>query len=128
MAPRRQAHRRPRFGVGWLCRVAHNIMVDRIRYKRARPAEVDETAAGHNPQVAADHSDDVINSVYVARAVAQLQPDHRAVLFLVYFHNRTCAEAAAMLGVPVGTAKSRLHYALRHIRVVLGQDRAETWG
>jgi RNA polymerase sigma-70 factor (ECF subfamily) len=107
---------------GWLCRVAHNIMVDRIRHKQARPAEVDESSARHDAQVAADHSDEVINSVYVAGAVAQLQPAHRAVLFLVYFQNRTCAEAAAMLGVPVGTVKSRLHYALRHIRTVFEQD------
>ena len=64
-------------------------------------------------------------SVYVAHAIAQLQPTHRAVLFLVYYQDRTCVEAAAVLGVPVGTVKSRLHYALRHLRDVLGQDRVE---
>ena len=103
---------------GWLCRVAHNIMVDRIRRKRARPVEVDETHAP-DAHVVADHGPDVLNSVYVLRALAQLQPAHRAVLYLVYYQDRTCTEAAVTLGVPVGTVKSRLHYALRHLRAVL---------
>ncbi len=109
----------------WLRRVAHNIMIDRIRRRQARPTEVDETAAEANASLVADHSDDVVNSLYVANAVARLQPAHRAVLLLVYYDHRTCAEAAAVLGVPVGTVKSRLHSALRQIRIVLEQDRAE---
>ena len=100
-------------------------MVDRIRRVRARPAEVDEAAAAPAMHVTADHSPDVANSVDVQRAIAQLQPAHRAVLFLVYYNDRTCAEAAAILRVPTGTVKSRLHYALRHLRAVLEQNRTE---
>jgi len=40
----------------------------------------------------------------------------RAVLQQVYFADRSCAEAAAVLGIPVGTVKSRLYHALRHLR------------
>ncbi len=109
---------------GWLRRVAYNIMVDRARHRRARPAEVEETAAEPDANAAADHSDNVVNSLYVTNAIARLQPAHRTVLLLVYYQHRTCAEAAAVLGVPVGTVKSRLHYALRQIRTVLEQDRA----
>ncbi len=110
---------------GWLCRVAHNAMVDRIRHKRARPAEVEETAATSNARVVVDHGPDVVDSVHVVRVLALLQPAHRAVLYLVYYQDRTCVEAAAVLGVPVGTVKSRLHYGLRHLRVLLAADRAE---
>ena len=60
----------------------------------------------------------------VQRAVAQLQPLHREVLRLIYFDGRTCAEAAAVLGVPAGTVRSRLHYALRHLRHILGDNRS----
>jgi len=110
---------------GWLCRVARNIMVDRIRHRRARPTEVDETAAAPRGTVTGDHSAGVVDSVYVARAMAQLGPAHRAVLQLVYYDDRTCVEAAAILGVPVGTVKSRIHYALRQLRAALEQDRAD---
>jgi RNA polymerase sigma-70 factor (ECF subfamily) len=109
---------------GWLRRVAHNIMVDRMRYRQARPAEVEEAARESHAYAVADHSDDVVNSLYVADALARLQPAHRTVLLLIYYQRRTCAEAATFLGVPVGTVKSRLHYALREIRIVLEQDRA----
>jgi RNA polymerase sigma-70 factor (ECF subfamily) len=105
----------------WLCRVAHNMTVDRIRRRRRRPVEFDET---HTPdeRAVADHCPDVLNSVYVLRALARLQPAHRTVLYLVYYQDRTCAEAAAVLGVPVGTLKSRLHYALRYLRAVLAEN------
>jgi len=111
---------------GWLCRVGRNIMIDRMRHKRVRPAEVHEAAVDTSANAAADHSDDVVNSIYVANALTRLQPSHRTVLLLVYYHRRTCTEAAAVLGVPVGTVKSRLHAALRQIRAVLEQqDQAE---
>ena len=110
---------------GWLCRVARNIMVDRIRHRRARPTEVEETVAAPRGTVTVDHSAGVVDSVYVARAMAELGPAHRAVLLLVYYDDRTCVEAAAVLGVPVGTVKSRIHYALRQLRAALERDRAD---
>ncbi len=110
---------------GWLRRVAYNIMIDRIRRERARPTEVDQTAATLNAPVTADHSPDVATSIDVARAIAQLAPDHRAILDLIYYQHRTCAEAAAVLTIPVGTAKSRLHRALRQLHDLLEHHRID---
>jgi RNA polymerase sigma-70 factor, ECF subfamily len=107
---------------GWLTSVAHNVMVDRIRHRRARPAEVNESLGGPSTMVTADHSPDVANAIYVASIVAQLPPAQRQVLHLMYFQDRTCAEAAAILGVPVGTVKSRVHYALRQLRTTLAEE------
>jgi RNA polymerase sigma-70 factor, ECF subfamily len=107
---------------GWLTTVARNITVDRIRYKRVRLTEVNESFAPPNLMVTADHSPDVINSIYVAKIVAQLPPAQREVLDMIYRHDRTCAEAAVILGIPVGTVKSRLHYALGHLRTILAAD------
>jgi RNA polymerase sigma-70 factor (ECF subfamily) len=106
----------------WLSKVARNIMVDHIRRKGARPKEVEHAVADHHG-AAGDHADDVVNSVDVAAAVARLSPAHRAVLRELYFSDRTCAEAARVLGVPVGTVKSRLFYALRQLRQALEQER-----
>jgi RNA polymerase sigma-70 factor, ECF subfamily len=63
-------------------------------------------------------------SVCVAGAIARLQPAHRAVLQQIYANDRSCAEAANALGVPVGTVKSRLYDGLRHLRAALEQERA----
>jgi ATP-dependent Lon protease len=54
-----------------------------------------------------------------AEALNQLSPSHREVLRECFYEGRSVAEAAARLGVPPGTVKSRTHYALRSLRLVL---------
>src|SRR5215475_15016684 len=98
----------------WLLRVAINVAIDRIRARRARPTEIAESAAWEVQT--ADHSDAVVESVHLARALHRLSREHRAVLTEVYLNERTALEAAAVLGIPVGTVKSRIHYALRLLR------------
>jgi RNA polymerase sigma-70 factor (ECF subfamily) len=107
---------------GWLIRVAHNIALDRLRAKRARPPEVDEGYSSMVASAVADHADHAVNSVLIARALAALSPGHRAVLHEVYLADRTCREAAVVLGIPEGTVKSRLHHALRKLRQVMQEQ------
>ena len=108
---------------GWLATVARNIVIDRVRAQRSRPRTVDgETIFGELPWSIGDHSDQAVTSIFVARALAILTPAHRAVIQQVYFADRTCAEAAVVLGIPVGTVKSRLYHALRNLRAVLDEQ------
>ncbi len=69
---------------GWLIRVAHNIAIDRIRARRARPTEVDESATDAGAWSVTDHAERTVDSIYVARALQALSPSHRAVLQQVY--------------------------------------------
>jgi RNA polymerase sigma-70 factor (ECF subfamily) len=105
---------------GWLMRVAHNIAVDKIRARKARPDEVEESAA--TPRSLDDHASAVVDSVFVARALARLSPAHREVLRVVYFADRTAVQAAKVLGLPVGTVKSRTYHALRHLKACLEEE------
>jgi RNA polymerase sigma-70 factor, ECF subfamily len=107
---------------GWLMRVAHNIAVDKIRACKARPEELDESAAV--PRSLDDHATEVVEAVFVARSLARLSPAHREVLRVVYFADRTAVQAAEELGLPVGTVKSRTHHALRRLKVCLEQEMA----
>ena len=52
-------------------------------------------------------------------AFDRLTPAHRDILSQVYVHGRSIDEVAELLGVPVGTVKSRTHYALRALRTGL---------
>jgi RNA polymerase sigma-70 factor (ECF subfamily) len=52
----------------------------------------------------------------MSRALAQLKPEHRAVVVLHHYADLPLTEVAAILAIPTGTARSRLHYALRRIR------------
>ncbi|SRR6266550_9463996 len=110
---------------GWLFRVARNIAIDRIRRRQARPPEVDDADSNVDVWRVADHSEATVNSLDMARALATLTPGQREVLREVFFVGRTCAAAATALGMPTGTLKSRLYYALRKLRDVLDEQRSQ---
>ena len=101
----------------WLFRVARNIAIDRARARRSRiadaPADVVEAVAGP------DDLDSALLAWQIADALRSLSPDHRRVIVEVYYRGRSVAEAAAVLGVPPGTVRSRTFYALRALRVAL---------
>jgi len=56
------------------------------------------------------------------RAFRRLPPEQRAVLVLQHYLDRTVSEIAEMLGVPIGTVKSRIHHAKRAMRAALDAD------
>jgi RNA polymerase sigma-70 factor (ECF subfamily) len=56
------------------------------------------------------------------RAFAELGVEHRTVVVLVHYVGLSPAEAAEAMGTPIGTARSRLHYALRHMRAAFEAD------
>ncbi|MBY8853961.1 RNA polymerase subunit sigma, partial [Saccharothrix sp. MB29] len=61
-------------------------------------------------------------AIVVAEAMNGLTEEHREAILETYLRDRTVGEAAAVLGVPPGTVKSRVYYALRALRRAL-QDR-----
>lgn len=56
------------------------------------------------------------------QAFRVLSPEHRAVVVLHHHLGYPLTEIADTLGIPVGTARSRLHYAVRQLRTVLDAD------
>ena len=101
----------------WLCTVARNLAVDAHRARKARPPEVGPDAL--NVLAVADEADRVLESWIVTDALRSLSLDHREVLLETYYRGKSVAEAAATLGVPAGTVKSRTYYALRALRLAL---------
>ncbi|GAA0366810.1 sigma-70 family RNA polymerase sigma factor [Actinoallomurus spadix] len=101
----------------WLFTVARNLAVDAHRSRRSRPPETGEAALAALP--AGDDIDRALESWTVAEALADLSAEHRAVLIETYYRGRSVAEAAAVLGIPAGTVKSRTYYALRALKLAL---------
>ena len=101
----------------WLFAVARNLAVDAYRARRARPHEVGEGALELIP--APDEADRALESWAVADALKTLRPEHRRVLLETYYRGSSVAEAAATLGIPAGTVKSRTFYALRALKLAL---------
>ena len=98
----------------WLHRLTVNACLDLSRRRRRRPIEVElkTITAPAIPDVTGDLADRQL----LDEALRRLEPGHRAVVVLHYFLGMPLPEVAASLGIPVGTAKSRLHYSLGAMR------------
>lgn len=100
----------------WLFTVARNIVIDQSRTGRFR----NEVSA---PEVADRLGPDEVNAaldrMLLADAMTQLSPQYRAVLVRSYYRGWSAAQIAEDLGIPEGTVKSRLHYAIRKLRTIL---------
>jgi len=101
----------------WLVTVARRIVIDDHRSRSVRPWEIDDGPLENIPS--ADEMDRVLQLMTITDALRTLSPAHREAVVETYFRGRTVQEAAETLGLPVGTVKSRVYYALRALRVAL---------
>jgi RNA polymerase sigma-70 factor (ECF subfamily) len=107
----------------WLFRVARNLVIDAARRARSRPVTVEA-----RPDLDLrddDQYDQFADRQLVAEALRRLSPAHRMVLVETFYRGGTTAMVARQLGIPHGTARSRLHYALDALRAQL-QDPARS--
>jgi RNA polymerase sigma-70 factor, ECF subfamily len=108
----------------WLQRLVGNACRDQLRLRRRRLVEVELTAtmdpAGPDAYASGADRDEL------DRGFEHLQPDQRAVIVLHYYLGLQLPEAARALGIPLGTAKSRLHRAMRALRGALDADESHT--
>ena len=98
----------------WLFRVARNLLTDANRAARARPriVPVEPTReAGTDSGL-----DEVLDRQLLSAAFRHLSPAHQSVLLETFYRGGTTAAVARELGIPHGTARSRLHYALDALR------------
>jgi RNA polymerase sigma factor (sigma-70 family) len=111
-------HEPDRFA-GWLYRLVVNACADQGRRQRRWSAEIRliraEPAIDDGTRSFADRDQ-------LERGFRHLKPDQRAVVVLHFYLGLPVPEVAETLGIPVGTAKSRLHYAIEALRAALEAD------
>jgi RNA polymerase sigma-70 factor (ECF subfamily) len=105
----------------WLYRVAVNLSYNRRPRKGVTFSPLDEgtediAAEAESPSEVAERAE---RRRVVLECVDGLGPKHKIVVVLHYLNGLNLAEIAEIVEVPVGTVKSRLHYALRKLRVQL---------
>jgi RNA polymerase sigma-70 factor (ECF subfamily) len=103
----------------WLFTVARRIAIDRFRAKLLRPPETEPEALDEAIE-SAEPLNRLLDRNTIVAALRDLSDVHRSALVEVYLRDRTVPEAAAVLGIPEGTVKSRLHHALRAARAAAG--------
>jgi RNA polymerase sigma-70 factor (ECF subfamily) len=103
----------------WLHRLTINACLDAVRRRRRRPIEV-ELEPVLTPRVG-DASAHVAERDALEHGFRALTADQRAVLVLHYYVGMSVPTLAETLGVPLGTAQSRLGRALAALRAALGE-------
>lgn len=109
----------------WLHRVAINLCYTRLGRRRLRWEPIGEAVIRLVKDVAVEPPEQAERRELrqiVRDGIAALPPRQQAVVVLYYLHGRSLEETATALDLPLGTVKSRLHYALRSLRDQLQRD------
>jgi RNA polymerase sigma-70 factor, ECF subfamily len=105
----------------WFGRILTNACRDRLRRgKIRRHDQLDRAATQTAPH---DAHRQVEDREALERAFGDLNPEQRIAIVLRFYSDLSVDEVARTVGAPVGTVRSRLHYALRQLRAAL--DRAD---
>ena len=100
----------------WLFTVARNQVIDDRRSARyARELQKDSVPERSSP----DEFGPAFDKWILSDALMSLSADHRVAVVRAYYLGQTVADIAAHERIPEGTVKSRLHYALRALRIAL---------
>ncbi len=101
----------------WLLSIARRVCADHVRRRQRQRKLIDKLGryADHSVLAAADHVDDII---------ATLDPDRREAFLLTQYAGLGYEEAAAVVGCPVGTIRSRVSRARADLLAVLRANEA----
>jgi len=112
----------------WIFAIAYRVAL-KARSRHDEPVEDLQAearpspAAGPEQEFSQRQSQEILSA-----AMAQLSAEHRAVVDLTYFHEAGYREIAEILDCPVGTVKTRMHHARRHLKGMLaGRLGLEGW-
>jgi RNA polymerase sigma-70 factor (ECF subfamily) len=103
----------------WFMRIVVNVCRDELRRRRRQPV----TQAEHAPEPGARPDWEGAEQADLGRAIGRLKEDEQIVLGLRFGRDLTIPQIAAQMGLPEGTVKSRVHYALEHVRAALDAER-----
>ena len=109
---------------GFLVGVARNKAIDLVRREETRKRARDSLMADYDrTSISAVPTEQIDERQRIMAALAQLPDGQREALVLAYYGGRTYREVAEELGIPEGTAKTRLRDGLAKLRDLLGEGR-----
>jgi RNA polymerase sigma-70 factor, ECF subfamily len=104
----------------WLLRIAHHQAVSWLRRTRAVLWTDDELEADEHVSIE-EHLAHSWQTDQVRTALRRLSSNHRAVIELTFVQGLSYTEIAEVMNCPIGTVKSRMSYALRHLNTLLSE-------
>jgi RNA polymerase sigma-70 factor (ECF subfamily) len=111
--------------MSWMMTIAHRKSVDRVRSAEAasrRDETYEATTRERAYDLTAEQAERNLDSQRVRSALESLTETQRGAVQLAYFGGYTHTEVAALLGIPLGTAKTRIRDGLIRLRDTLGMQ------
>lgn len=111
--------------MSWMMTIAHRKAVDRVRSAEAasrRDQTYDATTQERAYDITAEEVERSLEGQRVRNALESLTETQRGAVQLAYFGGYTHNEVAALLGIPLGTAKTRIRDGLIRLRDTLGMQ------
>jgi RNA polymerase sigma-70 factor (ECF subfamily) len=108
----------------WTSKIMYNLFVSSYRQKKKFETQYDPEP--HIGQMSVDpNQESRADLVKVGECISSLSAEHRDILLLVCVKGLSYEDAASALSIPVGTVRSRLSRARRHLQEMLTTD--EDW-
>jgi RNA polymerase sigma-70 factor, ECF subfamily len=100
----------------WLLAITRNKALSTLRARVDQPLDDAMAEAMPDPAITAEESLQASErNALVRRCLERLSPAHREIIDLVYYHEKSVDEVAAIVGVPAATVKTRMFYARKRL-------------
>ena len=103
----------------WMLNIARNAAIDKVRSKGYRDNQRIQPIAENVSSGMAMSANPNVNDVGLKRVLTTLNEEHRKLIDLSYFQGFTHEEIAKMLGIPLGTVKTRIRTAISQLRKMI---------
>lgn len=103
----------------WMLNIARNAAIDKVRSKGYRDNQRNQPMAESESSGIGMSTNPMINDVGLKKVLATLNEEYRKLIDLSYFQGFTHEEIAKMMGIPLGTVKTRIRSAISQLRTLI---------
>ena len=104
----------------WMLNIARNASIDKVRSKGYRDNQKNQPMTENESSGMAMSTNPMVNDVGLKKVLRSLNEEHRKLIDLSYFQGFTHEEIAKMMGIPLGTVKTRIRTAITQLRKTIG--------
>jgi len=103
----------------WMLNIARNAAIDKLRSKGYRDNQKNQPMAESESSGMAMSTNPTVNDVGLKKVLTTLNEEYRKLIDLSYFQGFTHEEIAKMMGIPLGTVKTRIRTAISQLRTMI---------
>jgi RNA polymerase sigma-70 factor (ECF subfamily) len=108
--------------LGWMLRIAKNAALDHTRSRVVSQRSKTDQVENSVSDTKGPKSEAQISDVGLRNVLERMDERHRQMIDLLYYQNYTQSEVEEVLGIPLGTVKTRARAAINELRKILRNE------